>query len=191
VRVDVRIVAATHRDVHRQIAESKFRADLYHRVAVVHALLPSLRERREDIPMLAAHFARNLVFAGGVGPAEAQAAAAAYTEAAFEVLARYDWPGNVRELRNVVERAAILYDLRTPRGAQLDLMQQLGGLKEAVSVTLSRKLPLRAAREQFEREYLLDLLRSSEGDVGRAATIAEVHPKSIERLLRKYRLRRS
>jgi DNA-binding NtrC family response regulator len=183
IPVDVRVVAATNRDLLEEMSAGRFRPDLYHRLAVVQAILPPLRERREDIPMLAAHFARNLVFSGpGVNGG---AAVEAGDEAAFESLVRYEWAGNVRELRNVVERAAIFYDHGT---GGLDVIERLGKMRQAVALTLQKKAPLRAAREQFERQYLVDLLRSSEGNIQRAAEIAAVHPKSLERLIRRYKL---
>ncbi|UCF66109.1 MAG: sigma-54-dependent Fis family transcriptional regulator, partial [Acidobacteriota bacterium] len=102
IRVDVRIICATNRDLYRMVKEEKFRQDLYYRINVVSFTLPPLRERRMDIPLLAEYFAKNSPMARG--------AAARILPDAMRVLSSYDWPGNVRELQNVIERGLILSD---------------------------------------------------------------------------------
>jgi DNA-binding NtrC family response regulator len=176
------VLAATNRELERLVAEGRFRADLYYRLAVVQLRVPPLRERRDDVPLLAAHFARNLIYANAAagGPRESA------LETIFEFLRAHDWPGNVRELRNVVERAVILADPKLLRGEALDV---LGELRRTVERSLSRRVSLRTARHEREREYLEGLLRGVDGDLDAAATIAEVHRKSLERLLRKHGLR--
>jgi DNA-binding NtrC family response regulator len=181
LRVDVRVVAATHRDLAHQISEGRFRADLYYRLAVIRVRLPPLRERREDIPLLAAHFVRELL---GDGPAATLPGPA--LEGIFSALGRHDWPGNVRELRNVVERAAILADPKLMRQAALDAA---GELARSVEKSMSRRVTLRAARAEHERGYLTDLLRATEGNLDEASRAAQVHRKSLERLIRKHKLR--
>jgi DNA-binding NtrC family response regulator len=176
VKVDVRVLAATNRDLESLIAEGRFRADLYYRLAVLRVRVPPLRERRDDVPLLAAHFARE-VSAPGLPNA---------LETIFDFLSHHDWPGNVRELRNVVERAMILADPKILKGEPLDA---LGELRKTVERSLSKRISLRAAREQREREYLEELLRAVEWDLDAAAELAEVHRKSLERLIRKHRLR--
>jgi DNA-binding NtrC family response regulator len=175
--VDVRVVAATHRDLPRLIAEAKFRADLFYRLAVIRVRIPPLRERREDIPMLSAHFAR-----GTLGD---RALPSLALEAVFERLRNYPWPGNVRELRNVVERALILADPKLVAAGALDAAKELS---RSVDQTLRKRIPLRAARQEREREYLAELLRGTDGDLEEAAAIAEIHVKSLERLMRKHKL---
>jgi DNA-binding NtrC family response regulator len=184
IKVDVRIIAATNRDLQQLTAQRAFRQDLYHRLAILRAVLPPLRDRREDIPMLAAHFAQHLAF--GSENDEGAQAATSFVEQSFTSLARHDWPGNVRELRNVVERAAICFNQDAPSPQPRELVDQVRELQQAVGLTLNHRTPMRAAREQFEREYLADLLRSCGGEVEQAAEIARIHPKSFERLLRKY-----
>jgi DNA-binding NtrC family response regulator len=184
VPVDVRVLAATHRDLDRLIAEGRFRADLYYRLAVIRVRVPPLRERRDDVPLLAAHFATHLDWATGSGEVLRSGA----LETIFDFLAAHDWPGNVRELRNVVERAIILADPKILRG---EATSALGELRRTVERSLSRRISLRAAREQREREYLQDLLRTTDWDLDRAAEVAEVHRKSLERLIRKHGLRSS
>jgi DNA-binding NtrC family response regulator len=180
--IDVRIVAATHRDLETRIAEGQFREDLYYRLAVVTVEVPPLRERRDDIPMLASHFARDHLAEGArvTGPAPGW-------EAIFEFMKTYDWPGNVRELRNVVERAVIMSDPKLLRGDPLDAVAEL---RKRAEPALHRRVSLRAARDATEREYLEDLVRATDWDLDQAAEIAEVHRKSLERLLREHNIRR-
>jgi two-component system nitrogen regulation response regulator NtrX len=101
IKVDVRVVAATNKDLKKEIAEGRFREDLYHRLAVILIKVPALNERREDIPMLIAHFAEKIALEQGTG-------IKTFSKAAIQLLQEYDWTGNIRELRNVVERLIIL-----------------------------------------------------------------------------------
>jgi DNA-binding NtrC family response regulator len=182
-KLDVRIIAATNRDIDAMLAQGTFRADLYHRLAVMVARIPPLRLRRDDIPLLAAHFLHTLRYLQGI-PAPV---VRNYIATSLGVLQTYAWPGNVRELRNVVERAAILAD---PATIEADALTRLNAVRKTLSIGggLGR-LPMRLAVEQFEREYLTDLLRTCGRSIPRAGEVAELHPKSIERLLRKYGLR--
>ena len=179
--IDARVVAATNRDLQARVAEGQFREDLYYRLAVVTLQVPALRERREDIPLLAAHFARDRIFAdgpGGRGPG---------WETIFDFMKTHDWPGNVRELRNVVERAVIMSDPKLLTGNPLDALSEL---RKKAEPALRKRVSLRAARDQTEREYLEDLIRSTDGNLDEAAEIAEVHRKSLERLLREHGIRK-
>ncbi len=182
IKVDVRLIAATNRDLQRMIAENRFRADLYYRLAVIRLTVPSLRERREDIPLLAAHFAKN-----ALGAKERAALPPETMEALFGELTRYDWPGNVRELRNVVERAAILADPSLLRMPEPD--RAANELQRSLDLAVHKQHTFRAARSESEREYLTQLLRHTAGDLDEAARIAEVHRKSLERLIRRHKLR--
>ncbi|MBC2839905.1 sigma-54 dependent transcriptional regulator [Robiginitalea sp. SC105] len=101
IKVDVRVVAATNKDLQKEIADGKFREDLYHRLAVILIRVPSLNERRDDIPLLIEHFARKIGEEQGIAPKR-------FSDKALKLLREYDWTGNVRELRNVVERLVIL-----------------------------------------------------------------------------------
>ncbi|MGA2254034.1 MAG: sigma 54-interacting transcriptional regulator [Thermoguttaceae bacterium] len=114
ISVDVRIVAATHRDLPGMVAAGQFREDLWYRLAVFPIVIPPLRERREDIPELARHFARRAATRFGLYPAEP-------TQADIDLLMSYSWPGNIRELATVIDRAAILGD-----GKQLEMAKSLG-----------------------------------------------------------------
>ena len=101
IKVDVRVVAATNKDLKKEIAEGRFREDLYHRLAVILIKVPELNDRREDIPMLITHFAEKIASEQGT-------AIKSFSKKAIQLLQEYDWTGNIRELRNVVERLIIL-----------------------------------------------------------------------------------
>jgi len=101
IKVDVRVVAATNKDLKKEIAEGKFREDLYHRLAVILIKVPSLNDRRADIPLLITHFAKKIASEQGIAPK-------VFSAGATKLLQGYDWTGNIRELRNVVERLIIL-----------------------------------------------------------------------------------
>lgn len=101
IKVDVRVIAATNKDLRKEIAEGRFREDLYHRLAVILIKVPSLNERRDDIPLLIEHFTNKIAEENGTSPKK-------FTSEAIELLKAYDWTGNIRELRNVIERLIIL-----------------------------------------------------------------------------------
>src|SRR5262249_35386515 len=146
VRVDVRLVAATNRDLARMAAEGRFRSDLYYRLNVFPLVLPPLRERREDIPMLAHHFTQR--FARRMGRR-----IEAIPTAVMEALVRYPWPGNIRELQNVIERAVILSPgpaLQIPPG-DLKPGTAPAEMPDGAAVTLA----------DAEREHILRALRAA------------------------------
>ena len=181
VSVDIRVIAATNRDLPRMIAENRFRADLYYRLAVIKLTVPALRERREDIPLLAGNFVREAL-------AETPSPIAPETlEAMFGELTRHDWPGNVRELRNVVERAVILADPTQLIAGTAE--RAAGELQRSVERAVHGPLSLEASRDEHDRAYVAALLRTTEGDLDEAARIAQVHRKSLERIIRRQRER--
>ncbi|HET7500514.1 MAG TPA: sigma 54-interacting transcriptional regulator, partial [Kofleriaceae bacterium] len=173
---------ATNRDLPRMVTEGRFRADLYYRLAVIRVTVPPLRERREDIPLLAAHFA-----SAALGNRARSALPPETLEALFGELTRHDWPGNVRELRNAVERAAILADPRVLHGGATE--PAAVELQRSVERAIHKQGTLRAARAEREREYLADLVRATDGNLDEAARIAQVHRKSLERMIRRHKLR--
>ncbi len=185
INVDVRVIAATHRDLPAEIDGERFRADLYYRLAVIVLEVPPLRDRVDDVPLLAAHFARELL-ARGAAAGRDLSWLPAHIELAFGALRHHRWPGNVRELRNVVERAAALAD---PGELTGDRLAQLVELRTTLGRTMAARPPLDQAREQFDREYLRDVLDAHQGSIPHAAAAAAVHVKSLERLLRRYKLR--
>jgi DNA-binding NtrC family response regulator len=182
IDVDVRIIAATNRDIDRAVKDDSFREDLFYRLNTIAIHVPPLRERKEDIPLLAAHFIEKF---SKFTPREVKG----ITEEALTYLMQYHWPGNVRELSNVIERAVSL-----ARGEYIDacdLPNELGR-KEKVCLPFSSNSSFQRAKrevvESFEREYLSRLLTETGGNVTRAAERAGLPRASFQRLLRKYRI---
>ncbi len=181
-KVDVRIVAATNRDLRREVNAGHFRADLFYRLAVVQVRMPSLRERAADIPLLAQALVekikreRGLDASVDVGPEEIAA------------LAGHAWPGNVRELRNHLEQLLILRGAAAPLGGD-DAPGVATGLSDGLD-----QLPLRVAKaeliERFEREYLTKLLEQTQGNVAEAARRAGIDRVTLFRSMNRYGLRR-
>lgn len=170
--VDVRLLTATHRDLENALAEGQFREDLYYRIDVVTLTLPSLEERREDIPALVAHFIRQIAEKydkniSGIAP-DAMAA-----------LASASWPGNIRQLFNVVEQCCAL---ATTTLITLPLVQR------ALRSPAMDALSYADAKQRFERNYLVQLLKLTDGNVADAARIADRNRTEFYRLLRKHEL---
>ncbi len=180
IRVDVRIISGSARDLTAEIAEGRFREDLYYRLNVVPVHIPPLRERRDDIASLCDHFVRRYAVDRRVPPPEMSAEAMASLQA-------HDWPGNVRELRNVIERVMILAP--SNRLAQIDadmLPSELvrGGtdiLPGSESITA---IPLKEARENFEREYLRIQINRFSGNISRTATFIGMERSALHRKLK-------
>ena len=180
VKVDVRVVSATARDLTHEIAEGRFREDLYYRLNVVPVLIPSLAERREDIPVLIEHFAAHYAAERRVRTPEVAADAMA-------TLQSYDWPGNVRELRNVVERTIILAPGDRLGRIDVDLLpaEVLGDQGDAgTRGGAMMGAPLREARETFEREYLRVQIRRFSGNISRTATFIGMERSALHRKLK-------
>jgi DNA-binding NtrC family response regulator len=179
VQVDVRIIAATNRDLRAEVEGGRFRSDLFYRLAVLLLEVPPLRERPEDIPLLAAHFLTSVI-ARDSGDAERLRA---HINSVFGGLASHRWPGNVRELRNVIERAAALAD---PGELGRDIFSRMVELRTSITRSMRQLPPLEEARAQFDREYLREVMTAAGGELGRGAELAQIHPKSLARLLRRY-----
>jgi len=175
VKVDTRLVAATNQDLWKAIQEGKFREDLYYRIHVIPVYLPPLRERPEDIPLLAHHFLQH--FNGTMNKN-----VPGFSPDAMHRLMLHRWPGNVRELANVVERAVVL--AREGNICAEHLLLD----REAVSDSGTELPPLTAARDEFERAYLIQVLHSTKGNVSRAAAKAGRYRAEFYKLLRKYEL---
>jgi transcriptional regulator with GAF, ATPase, and Fis domain len=175
-RVDVRIIAATNRSLAAEVDRGRFREDLYYRLAVVTVTLPPLRERREDLPLLIDHFVRELSRGGNAG----------LPERVVDSFLERSWPGNVRELRNAVARALSLGGGAGPSGSPASTDPPVS----AAAIDLS--VPLKIARERvaddFERAYLEEALRRTGGNVSRAAEVAGVNRKFIQRAVRRWNL---
>ncbi len=176
--VDVRVVAATNRDLRREINRGTFREDLYFRLAVVTVHMPPLRERRADIPLYVEAFV-----------AEAREAGASLTvdAATLERLVQQPWPGNVRELRNVLERAAALGDVDVP-AVEASSLPEVGG---EVDIAIPFKTGKAALIEGYERAYCEKLMAAHDQNITRAARAAEIDRVYLLRLLDKYGMRPS
>ena len=179
VRVDVRVVSATARNLANEIAEGRFREDLYYRLNVVPVHLPPLADRREDIPVLADHFVAR--FAN-----ERRARTPTISAEALATLQSFDWPGNVRQLRNIIERTIILAP-----GDRLERIEfdQLPGEVTAAPpsanpASLAMGVPLRQARETFEREYLRVQIRRFSGNISRTAAFIGMERSALHRKLK-------
>jgi transcriptional regulator with PAS, ATPase and Fis domain len=188
--VDVRVVAATNRDLRQLVAQKRFREDLYYRLAVVEVQLPPLRDRPEDFGLLTQHLLETASFAHTVQ---------GITPEVEQILRAYHWPGNVRELRNALLRAIPFSD-----GDLIDLQSLPESLHASAAPTPEAQTPselplpssdlsLREAKERlveaFERRYLEDLLERCEGNLSRAARAAGVDRKTISRMLKRHGIR--
>ena len=189
--VDIRVVAATHRDLHRAVSNGRFREDLYYRLAVVHLELPPLRERREDIGLLATYFldqrARRLGRAG-----------ARFAPEAMRLLERYDWPGNVRELENAIEHALAISEgeriaaedlpvnVRAPRLLSSEASPVV--VRDAVDRALAAERETRDARTlaAVDREHVLRVLERHRGNATAAAKQLGLSRTTLWRMLRRW-----
>jgi DNA-binding NtrC family response regulator len=184
VKVDVRLIAATHRDLRAEVAAGRFREDLFYRLHVFPVRLPALRERLEDVPLLAAHFLAKHARAFG-------RPVTGFEPEALRALTGYGWPGNVRELENAVERAVAVASGETVRPA--DLPPELsagGGLPPGSTLTtLPFREAVEQARERAGREYLVALLKEHGGNVTKAAERAGMERESLHRLLKRHGVR--
>ncbi|HWK34625.1 sigma-54 dependent transcriptional regulator [Sphingomonas sp.] len=182
VKVDVRVVSATARDLNDEIAEGRFREDLYYRLNVVPVAIPPLSERREDIPALIEHFVAHYASERRVPTPEV-------APDAMVALQSYEWPGNVRQLRNVVERTVILAPGNRIGRIDLDLLppEVLGQAREGdggIGATAIMGAPLREARESFEREYLRVQIRRFSGNISRTASFIGMERSALHRKLK-------
>ncbi len=173
VRVDVRFIAATNRDLAAAIARGEFRADLYYRLRVVVVRMPPLRERREDVAALARIFVSRHAEENGVATRE-------ISEDALAILERYDWPGNVRELQNTIEEAMVLGSPDTILPQDLPLQ-----IVEPASQRPQYPRPgLRESLAELERRLYEEAFTAARGDYVKASEILKVNPKGIHRALK-------
>ncbi|RVT84462.1 sigma-54-dependent Fis family transcriptional regulator [Rhodobacteraceae bacterium CCMM004] len=181
IKVDVRVISSTNRDLAQEIAAGRFRQELFHRLAVVPIAVPSLDERREDIPVLAEHFIAELNRSQGLPLRK-------LSEEAAALLQTMIWPGNVRQLKNVIERVLILgADDKSEIGAGELPGAEGGEDAEEGRVVLSGSLatlPLREARELFEREYLLTQINRFGGNISRTANFVGMERSALHRKLK-------
>jgi two-component system nitrogen regulation response regulator NtrX len=174
IKVDVRVLAATNKELEAEIANGNFRSDLYYRLNVIPIDVPPLRSRGQDIVLLAEHFLRR--FAAEAGTSKKKLSAGAATK-----LKGYSWPGNVRELRNVIERLAILAPGETIEAEDIQL-----GTRGEATPEIAANLTLKDAREEFEKQYILSRLRELGGNVSRTADALGVERSNLYRKLHAY-----
>ena len=181
VQVDARVISSTTADLRLEIGDGKFREDLYHRLNVVPVRVPSLAERRDDIPMLVAHFMKRLSATSGLAMRN-------IGDDAMAVLQAHGWPGNVRQLRNIVERLLILASDDAAQAISADLLPaDLGasapwGGQGRGEMVIS--MPLREAREIFERDYLVAQINRFGGNISRTAAFIGMERSALHRKLK-------
>ena len=163
IKFDARIIAATNKKLETEVAEGRFREDLFYRLNVVEIDVPPLRERREDIPLLARHFAKKTV-----------------TNDAMSALVNYEWPGNIRELENVIERAAILSSTEIDIESLPHKVSDNGNFETRIAENF------RPTLEDTERRYVMEILASVEDDKAQAANILGIDLSTLYRKLKRY-----
>ena len=182
VKVDVRIICSTSRDVDNEIVQGRFREDLYHRLAVVPVRTPSLAEHREDIPELVHYFIEQIVATTGLMPKR-------ISEDTMALLQTHDWPGNVRQLRNNIERLLILTQNNPENVVTVDMLPpEVGAMLPAMPNGIGSEaimaLPLRDARETFEKEYLHAQVNRFGGNISRTAEFVGMERSALHRKLK-------
>ena len=180
-KVDVRVISATNRKLEEEVQNGRFREDLYYRINVFPIRVPPLRERREDIPLLAARFLAETIERLGKRVTD-------FDAASLDAIVRYRWPGNVRELENEIERAIAL----TPEGSEITpacLSERvLSDQTFSVAVPVET-VSLKQARDDFERQYIAEILRHHQGNATRAAGALGLSRQMLQRKIKAYRLR--
>ena len=180
IRVDVRVVSSTSRNLEKEIAERRFREDLFYRLNVVPVSVPSLADRRDDIPALVDHFFARYANNQGLAPPEISIEAMAALQA-------YEWPGNVRQLRNVVERTVILAPRDRLGRIEADMLPGEivnNRLTGDMGMSALMGVPLREARESFEREYLRVQIRRFSGNISKTAAFIGMERSALHRKLK-------
>ncbi|WP_126172832.1 sigma-54-dependent transcriptional regulator [Altericroceibacterium xinjiangense] len=180
IGADVRVVSSSSRDLQREIEEKRFREDLFYRLNVVPVAVPSLSDRRDDIPALADHFFTRFAREQGLPAPD-------ITSEAITAMQAYDWPGNVRQLRNVVERTVILAPRDRMDRIEPDMLPEevTGGSSEnGAGISSLLGVPLREARESFEREYLRIQIRRFSGNISKTAGFIGMERSALHRKLK-------
>jgi len=180
ITVDARVLAATNKDLQAEIRSGGFREDLYFRLNVIPIFVPPLRDRREDIPLLADHFMAE--FAREYGRRLKR-----FESAAVSVIEQYGWPGNVRELRNVIERLMIMVPGDSITIEDLSFLDH-GGVPRApvAEPSAAERLTLHEARDRFERDLILRTLDEQKGNMSRTADVLGVERSNLYRKMRAF-----
>ena len=175
ITVDVRVIASTNKDLEEEISKGNFREDLFYRLNVIPFFVPPLRERKEDVPLLARHFLKEFAAAYGRRSRE-------ITDDAIQSLMRYSWPGNVRELRNVMERIVIMNPTTTRfERKHLPPLIYRDGTRRAAGSEFST---LHQARDAYERDYILKKLDENHGNVSRTAEMLGLERSHLYRKMK-------
>ncbi len=187
LQADIRVIAATNQDLTKAVAEGRFREDLFYRINVIPIVLPPLRERREDIPLLAEHFLAKYAD-------QMEKSIAAISKPAMELLVRYDWPGNIRELENVVERAVALEGTPSVQPESLPAavrgtVPRYGASQAAPEFLPEGGLDLEARVKEIERGYIAQALERADGVQVKAAELLGMSFRSFRYYVKKYNLR--
>jgi len=183
IKVDIRIICATNKDLQRQVEQQKFRDDLFYRLNVINIHMPPLRDRKEDIPALVEHFLAKHRYSATAQPA-------AISEEALKRLMEYDWPGNVRELENVVERAVVLSRGQIITSRELpfgdhegDGHEEEGGDEVSVEKSFFKK-----SVAQFEKDLIMKALRDATGNRSKAAEMLGIYRRLLYAKIKEYGL---
>jgi len=179
ITVDVRVIAATNKDIAREVAEGRFREDLYYRLNVVQIRMPPLRERKEDIPLLANYFLDILKQERGTPNVT-------ISEKAMQKMLEYDWPGNVRELRNAMERGVVMSKKAEILPEELPVYEGIGKFQ-----ALNVEQTLKDAINGFKKEFITQTLKHTAGNRSEAAKIMGIQRSYLSRLISQYSLRES
>jgi len=185
IEADIRVIAATNQDLARMVAEGRFREDLFYRINVIPVRLPALRDRKEDIPLLAEHFLTKYSTLMGK-------AMSGVSKAAMDLLVKYEWPGNIRELENVVERAVALE--ATPAILAESLPEHIRGAvppvrRDAGAPLAEKGFDLEQHVQDIERSYIAEALKTAGGVQVRAAELLGMSFRSFRYYAKKYNLK--
>ncbi len=190
VKIDARVICATNKNLRREVDEGQFREDLYYRLSVVKVLLPPLRDRPEDIPLMIERF---LTVGKFNQLPDGTLKVRRVDDDALKLLARYQWPGNVRELSNVIERAVSFVEGDTITKSHLEFIfaeMSHGGEEGTERMSIDTELPFKDAKQRivegFEKEYLMELLKRFNHNLSKAAREARIDRKHLRNLLKKY-----
>jgi len=173
-KVDVRVVSATNADLHQMVADKTFREDLYYRINLITIHLPALRERKEDIPLLARYFAEQQCRANGLPEVR-------FTAEALALLQRLPYPGNVRELKNLVERTILISGKSLLDTSDFDVQHEPSSVKVSISSSLSGM-----TLDEMERQTILQAMKEHDGNVSHVAVALGISRAALYRRLTKY-----
>jgi two-component system, NtrC family, response regulator AtoC len=182
IKVDIRIICATNKDLQKQVEQNKFRDDLFYRLNVINIHMPPLRERKEDVPALVEHFLAKHRYSATAQPA-------AISEEALKRLTEYDWPGNVRELENVVERAVVLSRGQIITSRELPFGEHVDGEHEDESEDVSAERSFfKKSVSQFEKDLIMKALKDAGGNRSKAAEMLGIYRRLLYAKIKEYGL---